>query len=115
MTQEKEKVTETGRLRRADASALERAQAQQIGTDFLWHYGRVTRLGCYSVGSKSENARSVTVLWESGGLSCQQGGITDQQWEVFKLAFSSTGMISVLSDECTEAWMYDYRFLEAVR
>lgn len=50
-----------------------------------------------------------------GGVTSQQGGISDEQWDVFKLAFLTTGRIAVLSDQAGEGWMYDYRFLEAVR
>jgi hypothetical protein len=57
----------------------------------------------------------VTVIWEEGGVSSQQGEITDEQWEIFKLAFLSTGRIAVLSDHQGKEWMHDYRFLEAVR
>jgi hypothetical protein len=59
--------------------------------------------------------RQVSVIWEEGGVSSQQGEITDEQWEIFKLAFLSTGRIAVLSDLQGEQWMHDYRFLEAVR
>jgi hypothetical protein len=59
--------------------------------------------------------REVTIIWEEGGVSSQQGDITDEQWEIFKLAFLSTGRIAVLSDQQGEDWMSDYRFLEAVR
>ena len=48
-------------------------------------------------------------------MSSQQGDITDEQWEIFKLAFVSTGRIAILSDQSEKNWMYDYRFLEAVR
>ena len=44
-----------------------------------------------------------------------QGEITDEQWEILKLAFVSTGRIAILSDQPEKDWMYDYRFLEAVR
>jgi hypothetical protein len=50
-----------------------------------------------------------------GGRYLQQGDLTDEQWELFKLAFSTTGRIAVLSDQEGEGWMYDYRFLEVVR
>jgi hypothetical protein len=59
--------------------------------------------------------RQVTVIWEEGGVSSQQGEIADEQWEIFKLAFLSTGRIAVLSDQQGNEWMHDYRFLEAVR
>ncbi|WP_392407977.1 hypothetical protein [Chlorogloeopsis fritschii] len=59
--------------------------------------------------------REVTIVWEEGGVSSQQGDITDEQWEIFKLAFLSTGRIAVLSDQEGERWMHDYRFLEAMR
>jgi hypothetical protein len=39
----------------------------------------------------------------------------DEQWDIFKLAFLTTGRIAILSDQEGEQWMYDYRFLEAVR
>jgi hypothetical protein len=59
--------------------------------------------------------RQVSIIWEEGGVSSQQGEITDEQWEIFKIAFLSTGRIAVLSDQQAEDWMRDYRFLEAVR
>lgn len=105
----------TNRIQRPDSDAMETAQAERIGTDFQWHYGRVTRLGSYDVGSPTEDLRSVTVLWEEGGFSCQHGEISDEQWELLKMAFMSTGMITVLSDQAGDDWMYDLRFLEAVR
>ena len=61
------------------------------------------------------DSRMVSILWEEGGISSQQGNITDEQWELFKLAFVSTGRIAILSDQPEKDWMYDYRFLEAVR
>ncbi len=103
------------RIQRADSDAMETAQAERVGRDFRWHYGRVTRLGSYDVISNANDRRSVTIMWESGGLSCQYGDISDDQWEILKMAFMSTGMISVLSDQAGEDWMYDLRFLEAVR
>ncbi len=103
------------RIQRADSDAMETAQAERVGEDFRWHYGRVTRLGSYDVISDANDRRSVTILWESGGLSCQYGQISDDQWEILKMAFMSTGMITVLSDQTGEDWMYDLRFLEAVR
>lgn len=103
------------RIQRADSNAMESAQAARVGQDFRWHYGRVTRLGSYDVLTDAVDRRSVTIMWESGGLSCQYGEIGDDQWEILKLAFMSTGMVSVLSDQGGEGWMYDLRFLEAVR
>ncbi len=97
--------------RRAGTEALEEAQAQQAGPKFEWHYGRVTRIGHFDIAA----GREVTIVWEEGGVTSQQGQISDAQWEIFKLAFLTTGRIAILSDEEGEAWMYDYRFLEAVR
>jgi hypothetical protein len=48
-------------------------------------------------------------------VTSQQGEINADQWEIFKLAFMSTGRIAVLSDAEGEGWMYDYRYVEAVR
>jgi hypothetical protein len=95
----------------AGSEALETAQAREAGTEFEWHYGRVTRLGHYEIAG----GRSVSIVWEEGGATSQQGDISEEEWEVFKLAFLSTGRIAVLSDQEGEGWMYDYRFLEAVR
>lgn len=97
-------------IRRAGAEALDTAQAERAGTEFQWHFGRVTRLGTFEVVG-----REVTIVWEEGGVTSQQGDLTDAQWEIFKLAFATTGRIAVLSDKIEESWMYDYRFLEAVR
>ncbi len=105
----------SSRIRRPDSDAMETAQAERIGVDFRWHYGRITRLGNYEVFPSSVDGRNVTILWEEGGLSSQHGEISDPQWEILKLAFSSTGMITVLSDQAGEDWMYDLRFIEAVR
>ena len=100
-----------GRITSAGSDELEASRAAQAGADFDWHFGRVTSLGTIEIA----NSRTVTILWEEGGVSSQQGEITDEQWEIFKLAFVSTGRIAILSDLLEKNWMYDYRFLEAVR
>ena len=92
-------------------SGVGAAQAQEAGTKFEWHFGWVSSLGYFEI----PGGRAVTIVWDQGGVSSQQGNITDEQWEIFKLAFNCNGRISVLSDEPNGAWMYDYRFLEAVR
>jgi hypothetical protein len=91
--------------------AADEAQAKQTGAEFEWHFGRVTRMGNF----EPAGGRGVTIAWEEGGISTQQGNLTAEQWEIFRLAFLTTGRIAVLSDEQGEAWMYDYRFLEALR
>jgi hypothetical protein len=111
----KEKEKSTTKIQRPDSDAMNSAQAENVGVDFRWHYGRVTRMGTYDVFPYTESRRTVTVIWEEGGLSCQHGEINDDQWEILKMAFMSTGMITVLSDLPGEEWMYDLRFLEAVR
>ncbi len=98
-------------IRAAGTEAVEAAQAERAGAKFDWHFGRLTRLGTYAVAG----GRGVTIVWEEGTVSSQQGDISDEQWDIFKLAFLTTGRIAVLSDQDGEAWMYDYRFLEAVR
>src|ERR1051325_6264169 len=96
---------------RPGAEELEAAQATQAGANFEWHFGRVTRLGHFPVAG----GRGGAIVWEEGGVTSQHGNITDAQWELFTLAFSTTGQIAVLSDQAGEGWMYDYRFLEAIR
>ena len=93
------------------SEAVEAAQAKEAGAKFEWHYGRVTRLGHFEVAG----GRGVSVVWEEGGVTSQQGDITEEQWDIFQLAFVTTGRIAILSDQEGERWMYDYRFLEAVR
>jgi hypothetical protein len=93
------------------AEALEAAQAREAGVKFEWHYGRVTRVGHFEIAG----GRSVSIVWEEGGVTSQQGDIGEEQWEIFKLAFATTGRIAVLSDQQGQDWMYDYRFLEGVR
>ena len=95
----------------AGAEALDAAQAQQAGAAFEWHFGRVTRMGHFEIAG----GREVTIIWDEGGIASQQGDLTDEQWEIFKLAFLTTGRIAVLSDGQGEGWMHDYRFLEAMR
>jgi hypothetical protein len=111
MAQTKPDSDSNRRVRGASADALQAKLAENAGPKFEWHYGRVTRLGSFAVGVD----REVTIVWEEGGIASQQGDITDSQWEVFKLAFLTNGRIEVLSDQEGEGWMYDYRFLEAVR
>ena len=98
-------------FRETSAEAIGAAQAKQAGNQFSWHYGRITRLGNFELAG----GREVVIVWEEGGVTSQQGNISDAEWEIFKLAFLSTGRIAVLSDAVDEGWMYDYRFLEAVR
>ena len=111
MTEDVESESTTGRITSAGSDELEASRAEQAGTDYEWHFGRVTSLGTIGI----TDSRTVTILWEEGGISSQQGDITDDQWEIFKLAFLSTGRIAILSDQPAKDWMYDYRFLEAVR
>jgi len=107
----KRKVEEAKRqVHESGAEALEAAQAKGAGANFEWHYGRVTRLGHFAV----LGGRAVSIAWEEGGVTSQQGDISDDEWEIFKLAFMTTGRIAVLSDQEGDGWMYDYRFLEAV-
>ncbi len=101
----KRQIHETGE------KALEVAQAKNAGNDFEWHFGKVNSLGNYAIAG----GRSVTINWEGGGISSQHGNISDDQWEIFKIAFSTTGRIAILSDLPWEEACYDYRFLEAVR
>jgi hypothetical protein len=108
----KKRVAAKGhQLHDPSAEGLEAAQATAAGAEYAWHYGRVTGLGSYDVAG----GRGVTIAWEEGGASSHVGDITDAQWEVFKLAFAGSGRVAVLSDEPGDGWMYDYRFLEALR
>lgn len=91
--------------------ALEVAQAKNAGSNFEWHFGKVNSLGYYAIAG----GRSVTIIWEGGGITSQQGNITDDQREILKIAFATTGRIAILSDLSDEEACYDYRFLEAVR
>jgi hypothetical protein len=100
------------RIKGASSDAVGVTQAKKAGTEFEWHYGRVTRIGSFEAAI---GGREIVIVWEEGGVSSQQGSITDEQWEIFKLSFSTTGRLAVLSDQVGEGWMYDYRFVEAVR
>lgn len=96
-------------IHRPSSEALAAAHAERAGLHFEWHYGRIMRLGYYEPGG-----RTVSILWEEGGVASQQGDITDQAWEIFKLAFQTTGRVAILSDEPEDRWIYDYRFLEVM-
>lgn len=98
-------------IRGTGSEEVEAAQAERAGAQFEWHFGRITRMGYHEAGG----GRGVTIVWEEGGVTSQQGNLSDEQWEIFKLAFMTTGRVAVLSDLDGEGWMYDYRFLEAVR
>lgn len=105
------KAKKSAQFHETSAEAVGAAQAKQAGSEFNWHYGRITRLGNFEVAG----GREVVIVWEGGGVTSQQGNISDAEWEIFKLSFLSTGRIAILSDAADEGWMYDYRFLEAVR
>ena len=98
-------------IHEAGGEALEAAQAKKAGAKFEWHFGRVTRLGHFAI----PGGHGVTIVWEEGGVTSKQGEINAEQWEIFKLAFMTTGRVAILSDQEDEGWMYDYRYLEAVR
>jgi hypothetical protein len=98
-------------VRETSSYAMDAAQAREAGAEFEWHFGRVTRLGNFELAG----GREVVIVWEEGGVTSQQGTLSDAQWEIFTLAFTTTGRIAVLSDAEEQDWMYDYRFLEAVR
>lgn len=98
-------------VRETSAEAVGATQAREAGTDFTWHYGRVTRVGSF----EAAGGREVVIVWEEGGVTSQQGNISDDEWEILKLAFMTTGRIAILSDETGEGWTSDFRFLEAVR
>jgi hypothetical protein len=106
----KQKTEKARQMHGVGMEAVEAAQAEKAGAEFEWHFGRITRMGHSEVAGPT-----VTIVWEEGGVTSQQGNISDEQWEIFHLAFVTTGRVAVLSDEEDERWMYDYRFLEAVR
>jgi len=97
-------------IRETSPEELEAAQATAAGSEFVWHSGRMTGLGIYG-----EGGRGVTITWDEGGATSHVGDISDDQWEVFKLAFAAGGRVAVLSDVEGWEWMYDYRYLEAMR
>ena len=105
MAEQRTSDTTEHQMTRAGSDELGEAQAQRAGINFEWHFGRVTSLGVYEIA----NSRTVTILWEEGGVSNQQGEVTDEQWEIFKLAFLGSGRIAILSDQEDKLWMYDYR------
>jgi phosphopentomutase len=106
----KKKAEKAQQTHGTGSEAVETAQAEKAGAEFEWHFGRITRMG------HSEMAGlGITIVWEEGDVTSQQGDISDEQWEIFRLAFITTGRVAILSDHEGEAWMYDYRFVEAVR
>jgi hypothetical protein len=75
MADERSSDSTTGRMTRAGTDELEASRAEQAGTDFEWHFGRVTSLGMIEIA----NSRSVTILWDEGGISSQQGDLTQER------------------------------------
>lgn len=111
MAKRRKETGEGHQIASTTPGASDEAQAEKAGPQFEWHFGRVVRLGNF----EPAGGRGVTIAWDEGGISSQQGDLTNEQWEIFKLAFHTTGRIAILSDEEGEQWMYDYRFIEAVR
>ena len=99
------------RVQEKSSAAVGAAQARAAGAAYEWHYGRVTRLGNFSIAG----GREAVIVWEEGGVSSQQGNISEEQWEILKLAFMTSGRVALLSDEGGDNWMSDFRFIEAVR
>jgi hypothetical protein len=98
-------------VRETSAEGVEATQAREAGAKFEWHYGRISRVGNFQIAG----GREVVIVWDEGGVSSQQGNISDEEWDILKLAFMSTGRIAILSDESGDRWMSDFRFLEAMR
>ncbi len=98
-------------VQETSAKGVEATQAREAGAKFDWHYGRVSRLGNFEIAG----GREVVIVWDEGGVSSQQGNISEEEWEILKLAFMSTGRVAILSDESGDNWRSDFRFLEAVR
>ena len=111
MARKSAKADNQTQLTGSGPDALETAQAERAGARFEWHLGRITRMGSYEISGN----KGVTIVWDEGGVTSMQGEITQEQWEIFKLAFLTTGRIAVVSDQPDDGWMYDYRLLEAVR
>ena len=111
MARKSAKAEDRTQLSGSGPDALETAQAERAGARFEWHLGRITRMGSYEISGN----KGVTIVWDEGGVTSMQGEITQEQWDIFKLAFLTTGRIAVVSDQQDEGWMYDYRLLEAVR
>lgn len=83
--------------------------AARLEAGWAWHYGTVSGLGYFTTAGGKE----VVIQWDEGGASRMQGGISEAQWEILRLAFQGSGRISVISDRAD--WKFDYRFLEAQR
>ena len=94
-------------LHRLNSATL---KAASLVSPWTWHYGTVNGLGFFAAGG-----HEVVILWDEGGASRKQGGIPDEQWEIFRVAFEGSGRIAVLSDKQGTDWKFDYRFLEARR
>src|SRR2546421_5740668 len=69
MAEHRASGTTEHQMTRPGSDELGEAQAQRAGINFEWHFGRVTSLGVYEMA----NSRTVTILWEEGGVSNQQG------------------------------------------
>ena len=89
-------------VRETSAAGVEATQAREAGAKFDWHYGRVSRLGNFEIAG----GREVVIVWDEGGVSSQQGNISDEEWDILKLAFLSTGRIAILSDGQGEDWRF---------
>ena len=111
MAEHRASGTTEHQMTRPGSDELGEAQAQRAGINFEWHFGRVTSMGVYGL-PKTGTSR---FCGKKGASATQQGEITDEQWEIFKLAFVGSGRIAILSDQEEKGWMYDYRFLEALR
>jgi hypothetical protein len=85
------------------AAERDRALAHAAGAGYAWHYGTLRGLGAHPAG------RSAEVVWDEGVQSDGAGNVSDDAWDVLRLAFETTRRIRVLSALPAPAWAFDFQ------
>ena len=88
-------------------TAAEVAMVEAVVEPVASHIERIR-----DAASAAEQQRLLRAITDNASVALF---IMGEQWEIFKLAFLTSSRVAVLSDQDGDGWMYDYRFLKAVR
>jgi hypothetical protein len=82
---------------------------------FAYHAGMIIQIGVINAPD-TPRSRQIVIKWDemSDRITCT-GGISDDAWEIFKVAYSANGRILLMSDKEGLDWTLDFRILWALR
>jgi len=101
--------------KRKDSIFDEIRKALKLSKTFVYHAGMILQIGVINAPGTS-SSRQVVIKWNEMDVptTCT-GSISDEAWEILKVAHSANGRILLLSDKVGLDWTMDFRILWAVR